>query len=138
MRVTQVHPVIAWFLLALLGLVTACPMGGVVLCHDGHGGVSLEWGCERTAGGACVETCGDRSWAGAEHEHPCEDVPIGGEAQDSKLPVRQAWGWVPPTAAVSLVVWESIGPAAQGREGVSAPPRPPDRLRHIRSVVRQV
>jgi hypothetical protein len=131
----RIHPFLAWLCLICFGLANTAFAGGVV-CNDGHGGSRIEWGgCEQNADGECAVSCANEPGdAGA--SAPCEDTLLAcveqirsgsrvtGEmvmpaATFAALPVK--WGQAP---AVTRLAWRT-----------SDPERPPDVLRHVRSIV---
>lgn len=134
----RVHPLIAWLCLIWFGLTNTIHAGGLAICRDGHGGVSIEWGCDRNAHGECVNVCGDEVRA---HDpatsHPCEDTPVLSELQFVKAASRATTELRVPVPVLLAVLFpraESSRPAV-ARPDSSSPERPPDELKHIRSVI---
>lgn len=138
MRKGPSHPLIAWLFLIWFGLSNTVFAGGLVVCHDGHGGSRIEWACDRNATGECVTSCGDE---GVEEDgsvpHPCQDTPLPSDPQIAKAPPRSAPELsisIPVMLAV-LVFWaDAPEPTAVVLSG-SEPQRPPDALKFIRTVV---
>lgn len=135
------HPVIVWLCLIWFGLANSVFAGSVVICNDGHGVSRIEWGCNRTDSGECASACAEEH---AEEDpaapHPCEDTPVASELPVTKSPRR---GSVETIVAVPVVMAEPVHwvvlPAPSRLIFVSSgPDRPPDRLKHIRTVVRVI
>jgi hypothetical protein len=139
MQSRRSYPLIAWLCLIWFGLTNTVLAGGMVVCRDGHGGMAIEWGCDRNAGGECLTACGD---ATEEDDlpvpHPCEDTPVPSDLQVTKAPPRATGELtVPiPVLVAVLVVWADISQPDAAMCGCSNKlERPPDVLKHIRTVV---
>jgi len=138
MRQRRFHPAITWLFLICFGASNTLLAGGMVLCQDGHGGSRIEWGCDRNATGECITSCGGES---ADEEgsvpHPCQDTPIQDNEQITKAPPRLA-GEVTihaPVMVAVLVFWAEMPEPTRIVWTTSEPDRPPDALRHIRTIV---
>jgi hypothetical protein len=134
------HPVFAWLCLIWFGLTNTAFAGGMMVCNDGHGGSRVEWsGCERNADGECVVSCGSDPDGDPGVPHPCEDTPIPGQEQIIKAPPRSAGETSVPVPVLMAVLvlggWADPPLAAQAAWTAFEPDRPPDILRHIRTVV---
>jgi hypothetical protein len=134
----RVNPALAWLCLIWFGLTNTLFASGMVVCHDGHGGSRIEWGCERNATGECFTRCGDD---GAVEDgsvpHPCEDTPLLSDHQVTKAPPRSAAevGIPIPLMVAVLVFWAVEPPPTAVLLSGSEPQRPPDALKCIRTVV---
>lgn len=139
MKIRRFDPLIAWLILIWFGLTNTVLSGGFVVCRDGHGGVAIEWGCDRNAEGGCATACGDPI---TEEQiplpYPCEDTPVAGESQVTHAPPRSAAelsSMIPALVAV-LVVWADVSePEATMCGCADTAGRPPDALTHFRTVV---
>lgn len=138
MQSRRFHPVIAWLCLIWFGLTNTVIAGGVVVCRDGHGGMSIEWGCDRNSQGECLTACGDE----ADNDdstapHPCEDTPVPSNLQIIKAPLRAPSELtVPITVLVAApIVWTDAPRPAAISWVRSRQERPPDVLKHVRTVV---
>lgn len=132
------HPLVAWLCLIWFGLTNTVFAGGMMLCNDGHGGSRIEWGgCEQNADGECLVSCARESEDEPDAPHPCQDTPIPGQEQITKAPPRSASDTVIPVPVLVavIVLWADAPVATQVAWATSEPERPPDVLRHIRTVV---
>lgn len=139
MQSRRFHPLIAWLCLIWFGLTNTVLAGGIVVCRDGHGGIAIEWGCDRSAQDECLNACGDAPEE--DHlpvPHPCEDTPLASDLQVTKAPARatgELTVQIPVLVAV-LVVWADVPQPLATMWGCSNKlERPPDVLKHIRTVV---
>ncbi|MBX3356969.1 MAG: hypothetical protein KF745_00935 [Phycisphaeraceae bacterium] len=138
MRSTS-YILVTWLCLAWFGLAGTVLAGGVVVCRDGSGVLRLEWMCERNTHGGCLAACGDE--ADDDHDSPtpvpCDDTPVRGEVQITKAPARAELELAAPLpVAVVVDPWgERLSAFAVAVRVISEPERPPDPIRHIRTVV---
>lgn len=138
MQSRRAHPLIAWLCLIWFGLTNTVLAGGMVVCRDGHGGMSIEWGCDRNTQGECLTSCGgeadnDDSTA----PHPCEDTPVPSDLQITKAPPRAASELTVPVPflVAVLIAWADVAQPIATTSESSQPERPPDVLKHLRTVV---
>ena len=138
MQSRRFHPLIAWLCLIWFGLTNTVLAGGIVVCRDGHGGMSIEWGCDRNTQGECLTSCGgeadnDDSTA----PHPCEDTPVPSDLQITKAPPRAASELTVPVPflVAVLIDWADVAEPIATTSESSQPERPPDVLKHLRTVV---
>jgi len=136
MRRSRSHPAIAWLCLIWFGLTNTLFSGGMVVCQDGHGGSRVEWGCDRNSSGGCLTTCGIETGDDPCDPHPCQDTPIDAGEQVTKAPPRLTsdLAILVPVMAVLALWLDPPTPANVGWIGFE-PERPPDALKHIRTVV---
>ena len=137
MQRSRPNPFIAWFCLIWFGLTNTLLAGGMVVCNDGHGGSRIEWGCDRNTSGECLTSCGSETGDDPGDPHPCQDTPIDTGEQVTKAPPRPTSDLVisvPMMVAVS-VLWLDVPAPARVGWVASEPERPPDALKHIRTVV---
>lgn len=137
MRRRPFHPLIAWLLLLSFGLSNTLLAGGLVVCHDGHGGTRIERGCDRNSSGECLGSCGDEAEEEEVPAHPCQDTLIPADHQVSKAPPRSK-GDVTVEAQVLVAVLSFRRDVVQLSKSLvpdSGPDRPPDELRFIRTVI---
>lgn len=133
----------AWLCLATAILTGLAPAQGLVLCLEPDGCVMLEVAACPSACGGCSDRREDGllSAAGARAEEQgccaCVDVELPALSQDRRIQPRApepAWeaclALAPPDSPRSPVAVDAVVPAPR-RE----PPRPPERLAAIRSVV---
>ena len=131
------HHWVSWLVLLWFGVSSAVLTGGVVVCRDAHGGVRIEWGCERTAAGQCVVKCDEEPLDEPGLPLPCQDTPIAGDELAATALPRSTGNVTAPVllAAPVLDPWmhSALGPIpARAHE---APDRPPDSLARLRTVV---
>ncbi len=134
------HPLTTWLCLIWFGLANTVLAGGMVVCRDGHGGISIEWGCERNDLGECTTANADEERpVDPVSPRPCEDTPVPSELQLSKAPSRATGELTDtnPALVATLVGWASVPQTFAATVGLGRfiPDRPPDVLKHIRSVV---
>lgn len=131
------HPAFAWLFLIWFGLYNTVLASGLVACHDGHRGTRIEWGCDRNASGECSTSCGDDTTDDSGSPDPCQDTPIQDDHPITKAPPRPTGKVsVPLTATVAvLVLWAPVSPRTGIAWASAEPERPPDALRHIRTVL---
>lgn len=137
MRRSRFHPVLTWLCLIWFGLTSTLLTGGMVVCRDGHGGTRVEWGCDQNGTGECLTSCGSETEGDSGIPHPCQDTPIEGEQQVTKAAPRTTSD-LSKTVAVTvaaLVLWLDPPTPTNVAWSWSGPDRPPDLLRHIRTVV---
>jgi hypothetical protein len=133
------HLLATWLCLFWLGLGNTVLASGIVICRDGHGDVSLEWGCDRNPQGECQTACEgeDVPCDPVDPAHPCQDTPIPSGLHIAKAPPRT--GGEPmisfPVLVAVLFVWAEPPRTLITTWDRSPSERPPDVLKHIRSVV---
>lgn len=137
----RVHPVMALLCLICFGLTNTLLAGGMVVCRDAHGGLRIEWGCGRNSSGECVTSCEGVDGESSDDlgdPHPCQDIPVESGRQIVKAPPR-GHDSVLILAPVPVAV---LAPGDEGPRPIKARfgarceyERPPDALRHVRTVV---
>lgn len=138
MRRIRSHPLIAWLFLIWFGLSNTVFAGGLVVCHDGHGGSRIEWGCDRNATAECMTSCGsDSADEDRNAPHPCQDTPLGDNQQITKAPSRSAQDVTVliSVAVAALVLWADVQQPTSVVWSGPEPQRSSDALRCIRTVV---
>lgn len=138
MRRIRFHPLIAWLVLIGFGVTNTLLAGGIVICRDGHGKLQVEWGCDRSATGECISSCGTEiANESSPAPHPCQDSPIQGEEQITGARPRLIGevSIAAPLPAAALTLWTGMPGLDRPNWIRSDPERPPDALRHIRTVV---
>lgn len=108
-----------------------------MLCRDGHGGVRIEIGCGKNATGECFTSCGEETDEHQDEQHPCDDTPIKFEGGVAKVSLRMTLDTsVTAQLPCALPTFFLEAPASSPvRWTWTTPDRPPDMLRHVRSVV---
>jgi hypothetical protein len=132
----RLHPLVTWFCLIWFGLLHSALAAGLVVCRDGSGGASIEWGCERDSAGQCVTNAPADEREPSDNPQPCQDQPIVCDQQLAKAPRVEAQLPAPLPALILLVIpWAPPVALAQPRGPCDGPPRPPDILGAIRTFV---
>jgi len=138
MRNHRFHPVLCWVLFIWFGTSSTLLARGVVVCQDGRTGARIEWACDQNNSGECVTVCdGDSGEDDPGLPQPCQDTSIPGDESIAKVPPRPTSdGNVPiPVMVATLVLGTDAPERARAVWPGSEPQRPPDALRHIRTVV---
>jgi hypothetical protein len=123
----------------VIALVGITPAQGLVLCLEPDGTVALEVGAPDSGCGGCTPDGGQEqpSEPTSEENCPCIDIPIFSLGEQTQVQPRTVeisldGPWLAPAlafVAVSAAQVESTVPQ------VVDPPRPAERLAHIRTVV---
>lgn len=130
----------AWFCVVVIALVGITPAQGLVLCLEPDGTVALEVGDSDSGCGGCTPDGAQEQPSGlpaSEENCPCIDIPIFSLGEETQVQPRTFeisldGPWLAPAPAcafVSAARIESTIPQVVG------PPRPAERLAHIRTVV---
>ena len=134
----------AWFFLAATLTMGSVPAGGLVLCLEPSGALVLESSRTGSACDGCEEPLAGASEPSArlavEGGCPCVDIPVSDLAGVDRVPARYIdFCFDAPAAPAPLQVGllPTRLPALRVRADVG-PPRPPDCLPLIRSVVLHV
>lgn len=138
MTLGRLHPGMTLLFLVWFGLSNTLLASGLVVCRDGHGNGRIEFGCSRNASGECVTSCGDGVGADCDSgaPHPCDDTPIQGDHQVTKAPRAQSSTSVAaPVLATTLIWWTDVSGPIRVSWSSARPERPPDSIRHLRTVV---
>lgn len=135
---SRFQPLIAWLCLACFGPGSLLLTGGVVLCRDGQGGSRIEWGCDRTSGGNCLQGAAESPDDDGDVPHGCQDTPVQPGAQSARTAPRSTGelACIPvptPAAPAQLEPCPPDHPRDRWTSLTSA--RPPDALVHLRTVV---
>lgn len=136
---SRLRTLTAWFCLVVIALVGVTPAQGLVLCLEPDGTVGLEVGTPDSGCGGCTPAGGQEqpSASTSEESCPCIDIPIFSLGEQTQVQPRTVeisldGPWLAPAfacVAVSAAQVESTIPQ------VVDPPRPAERLAHIRTVV---
>ena len=134
---SRLRALCAWFCVALIAFVGVVPAQGLVLCLEPDGAMALKVGS--TQCGGCADGVGGQSGVrSVTHEQgcPCVDIPIFSTGEHSQLQATsiELRIDVPLTAAPAPLAILPVLPA-EPLVTIGSPPRPAERLAHIRTVV---
>lgn len=137
---SRFQPLVAWLVLIWFGMSNSALMGGLVVCQDAHGGSRVEWRCERNSLGECLTGCADDSdGSDADTTSPrsCQDTPVPSDQQVTKATTCAVGDLAVPSFVNPAFVelWDDVPGPMVVASATSDPERPPDELRHIRTVV---
>lgn len=126
-----------WFCIVLVAFVSVVPVQGLVLCLEPDGSMALEVGS--TECGGCAEAEGGQSGSRSvtrEQGCPCVDISIFSTGEHRQLQAKtiELRIDVPLTAVPAPLAILPVLPA-QPLVLIGSPPRPAERLAHIRTVV---
>lgn len=147
MRRTLVQRLIAVLCLFAFGLGQAVSASFLVRCEDGTGS-RLEFACERTSDGSCVNACdqldGPVDDAGAQttddHDpHPCKDTPVSDTHAAAKMAAKARALELSELTAMAAAIACHVGVFDTPKPGVHFVPRPnekpPDTTARLRTVI---
>lgn len=136
---SRLRTLTAWFCVVLIALVGITPAQSLVLCLEPDGSVVLEVGSPESGCGGCSADGGQEQPSvlpASEENCPCIDIPISlGEqtqVQPRTVEVSLDGPWLAPALECVAV---SAAQVASTIPQVVDPPRPAERLAHIRTVV---
>lgn len=128
----------AWFCVVVIALVGITPAQGLVLCLEPDGTVALEVGDSDSGCGGCTDS-GPEQPSGlpaSEENCPCIDIPIFSLGEETQVQPRTFeisldGPWLAPAPACAVVSAAHV----ESTMRLVGPPRPAERLAHIRTVV---
>ena len=136
---SRLRTLTAWFCVVVIALVGVTPAQGLVLCLEPDGSVALEVGSPDSGCGGCSSDGGQEqpsALPASEENCPCIDIQISlGEqtqVQTRTFEISLDGPWLAPAPACAVVSAAHIKPTIPQ---VVDPPRPAERLAHIRTVV---
>ncbi|MGD9690390.1 MAG: hypothetical protein AB7K52_13770 [Phycisphaerales bacterium] len=131
------NPGLIWLCLIWFTLTSSLCTGKMVICQDSLGGSRIEWGCGRSTSGECLTSCESESGDKPGDLQPCQDTPISTGEQFAKAlprPLSDLANPVPEMVAISNL-WLDLSVPVRVGWVPSEPERPPDALKHIRTIV---
>jgi hypothetical protein len=136
MRRSRLHSALACSCLIWFGLINTLFAAGMVVCRDGHGGSRVEWGCDRNTSDECLTSCISETGDDPGDPHPCQDTPLDvGEQLAKPLPRSMSGPAVPAPVMAPLLRWpDPSTPVSVGWIDDEIR-RPPDALKHIRTIL---